>query len=322
MQLRPGQIFTTTISFHIPPLERAQGHHFSLWIETLYRDALPGLPDVPAEIPLRFEAGPLPLQVSTPNAAQQLKANLQLDQTGWRLQVTDQAGQVPTGPLWGEVEATWSNGAMAGPLNNGVDGVWSGQWGDQRLSQSSAQMMMRAWVAAPGYVTAVVTQTLLTDAEQSNTEIVTWLSAGEPPTRHTFTSLEEAQATLTTTIYRPARLPDGAVFEDIAAWDTVLYDSQHRVNLAQTYRLPNEGFLTLNQSSAEGYDPASWGTARYAPDAQLVRIDGTTGHLIQHFGFWLLDWTMNDQVFELRAPASTLSIEQLLDIATGIQPLR
>jgi len=81
-------------------------------------------------------------------------------------------------------------------------------------------------------------------------------------------------------------------------------------------------FLTLNQSAAEGYDASLWGTARYAPDAQLVAVDNMTGYLIQHFDFWRLDWTASDRVFELRAPASTVSVAQLLDIAAGVQPLR
>ena len=70
-KLEPGQVVTATMSFRVPPRDQAQGHQFSLWIGTFYRSALPGLPDIPGDISQRFEAGPLPLQVTAPSAAQQ-----------------------------------------------------------------------------------------------------------------------------------------------------------------------------------------------------------------------------------------------------------
>jgi hypothetical protein len=182
-------------------------------------------------------------------------------------------------------------------------------------------IIMRAWIAAPDYVTTAVTQTLPADSALSSAEISRRLGAGEPPARHIFASLEEAQAALNVAIYRPAQLPDGAVLEDTVHWDSVSYAGQHRLNLAQTYRLSDNAFLTLNQSAADGYDPALWGNARYAPDAQQATINNTTGYLIQRFGFWLLDWTVNDRALGLRAPVSAVSLEQLLNIAAGVQPL-
>ena len=50
-------------------------------------------------------------------------------------------------------------------------------------------------------------------------------------------------------------------------------------------------------------------------------MDSTTGYLIQRFGFWLLDWTVNDRALELRVPTSAVSAEELLSIAAEVQPL-
>lgn len=317
-KIEAGQIVTATISFRVPPLDQAQGHQFSLWVETLYR--LSVLPDIPGDISLHFEAGPLPLQVTAPNVAQQLKANLQLDQTGWHIQVTDQEGRLPVGAPWGHIEALFLNGAMSGPLPESQDGQWSGEW-NHPFTPGQEYIVARVWVAAPGYVTAAVTQTL--PADSPSAELNQRFGAWELPAPHAFVSLEEAQAALHTAIYHPARLPVGAALEEIVQQDMVADESQRRVNLAQVYRLPAEVFLTLNQqSTTEDTDVALWGMARYAPDAQLVSVNDTTGYLIQRFGFWLLEWKANDQVFELRTPVSAISLEQLLDIAAGVQPLR
>jgi hypothetical protein len=263
------------------------------------------------------------LQVTAPDVAQQLKANLQIDQSGWHLQVTDQAGQPPAGPLQGEIEAAWSNGAIAGPLTDNTRGMWSGEWPEYRAAQNAGPLIARAWVAAPDYVTAAVTQTLPADSALSSAEINQRFGTGEPPVRHTFTSLEEVQAALNTTIYQMTSLPAGAILDGIVHWDTVYSDNQHHMNLTQTYRLPSGDYLTLNQqSTTEDNAEWLWGTARYAPDAQQVSVNNTPGYLIQRFGFWLLDWKVNDQVFELRVPVSAVSLEQLVDNAAGVQPLR
>ena len=56
---------------------------------------------------------------------------------------------------------------------------------------------------------------------------------------------------LNAAIYRPIRLPDGAVLEDIVHWDSVSYDGQRplHMNVVQTHRLPDDVLLTLNQSA-------------------------------------------------------------------------
>jgi hypothetical protein len=321
--LTPGQTLTRTLKFQLPPLDPTTGKSYQLGAALEFNRASVAFPESSDDIYLRAETGLIPLHVTAPTAAQQLTAGLELDWDGWHLRVTDADGHSPQGSVWGIDRGSfrWRNER---PLQESNDGQWSGQWDRSFTASGQNYIVMRAWIAAPGYVTAAVTQTLLSDSASSSAGISQRFGMGEPPTRRTFASLEEAQAELNAAIYRPALLPDGTVLEDIVHWDIISYDGQRplRVNLVQTYRLPGEMFLTLNQSAAEGYDARLWGTARYAPDAQLMAVDNTTGYLIQHFGFWLLDWKVNEQVFELRAPMSAISIEQLLDIAAGVQPLR
>jgi hypothetical protein len=320
--LTSGQTLTRTLKFQLPPLEQTAGKSYQMGAALEFNRTSAAFPESPDDIYLRAETGLIPLHVAAPTAAQQLAASLELDGNGWQLRVTDADGQSPQGPVWGMIEALFPDGEMSGPLQENKDGQWSGQWDRPFTTQGQDHIVMRAWIAAPGYVTAAVTQTLGADSTSSSAGISQRFSAGKPPTRHTFASLEETQTALNAVIYQPTHLPNGAVFEDIVHWDSISYDGQRHINLVQTYRLPDEAFLTLNQSAAEGYDATLWGTARYAPDAQQVTIDNTTGYLIQHFGFWLLDWKVNDQAFELRVPASAASAEQLLDIAAGVQPLR
>ena len=67
--------------------------------------------------------------------------------------------------------------------------------------------------------------------------------------------------------------------------------------------------------------PAAWGRARYAPDARPVSVGQITGYVVQQFGWWMLDWKVGDVGFEVRASVTALSLEELLTLATGVQPL-
>lgn len=319
--LTSGQTLTRTLKFQLPPLEQTAGKSYYLGAALEFNRTSVAFPESPDDIYLRAETGLIPLHVAAPTAMQQLTASLEIDWNGWQLRVTDADGHLPRGPVWGMIEALFSNGAMSGPLQENNDGQWSGQWDRSFTAPGQDHIFVRVWIAAPGYVTAAVTQTLPSDSALSSAEINRQFNASEPPARRTFTSLDEAQTRLNAAIYHPSRLPDGAVLEDIVHWDSVSYDDQRRLNLVQTYRLPGEVFLTLNQSPAEGYDARLWGTARYSPDAQLVTVDSTTGYLIQRFGFWLLDWTVNDHALELHVSMSAISAEELLRIAAGVQPL-
>ena len=153
-KLSPGQVLTKTLAFYAPPTEPA-GHAYALWTEITFSRMMPDQPEWPDDQWMRLGTGPIPLRIVPPDPTRQLTARLYVDLTGWKLQVTDAAGRVPPGPLWGRMEALCANTATDGPLQNSADGVWSATWIDTRQLQNTSQIAMRAWVAAPGYIIAI-----------------------------------------------------------------------------------------------------------------------------------------------------------------------
>jgi len=310
-KLEPGQAITDTLNFQVPPEEQAAGHAYVLWAETSFCRPAPDSLYGGDNLWLHLETGPIPLQVTPPDPSQQLVAELEADRDGWRLRVTDTAGQVPPGPLWGFHEVVSFGTASIGPLQDSADGTWSRAWGE-RVSQSDSQISMRAWVAAPGYVTAAITQTVPGTGDASR-----WFSGWEPPTPQPFDSLEAAQATLDFSLYQPGCLPAGAVLDEVQV-ETRTSGERRWTNVSQMYRLPDDTWLELIQmATTDHYASAGWGQARYAPEASLVTVEQNTGYAVQRFGWWVLDWRMGDVGFELRASVPALSLDDLLSIATG-----
>lgn len=312
-RLDPGQVITDTLAFQTPPEGQAAGHAYVLWAETRFSRPAPDSPDWSDNLWLHLETGPIPLQVTPPDPSQQLVAELEANRDGWRLRVTDTAGRVPPGLLWGFHEIVSFSTASIGPLRDSADGTWSGAWGE-RMSQSDSQISTRAWLAAPGYVTAAITQTVPGTGDASR-----WFRGWEPPARQTFDSLETAQATLDFPLYPPGWLPAGAVLDNVQV-ETRASAERHRTNVSQMYRLPDDTWLELIQMvTTDHYASAGWGQARYEPEARPVAVGQNTGFVIQRFDWWVLDWRMGDVGFELRAPVPALSLDDLLSIATGAQ---
>lgn len=312
-RLEPGQVITDTLNFQVPPAEQAAGHTYVLWVETSFGRPAPDRPDGWDNLWLHLETGPIPLQVTPPDPSQQLVAELEADRDGWRLRVTDTAGRVPPGPLWGFHEVVSFGTASICPLQDSADGTWSRAWGG-RMSQSDSQIGMRAWIAAPGYITAAITQTVPGTGDASR-----WFSGWEPPTPQTFDSLETAQAALDFPLYQPGWLPAGAVLDGVQV-ETRTSGERRRTNVSQMVRLPDNTWLELIQMvTTDHYANAGWGQARYAPEAHLVAVGQNAGYAVQRFGWWVLDWKVEDVGFELQAPVPALSLDDLLRIATGVQ---
>ena len=310
-RLEPGQVITDTLNFQVPPAEQAVGHTYVLWAETHFCRPAPDSLHGGDNLWLHLETGPISLQVTPPDSSQQLVAELEVDRDGWLLWVTDTAGRVPPGPLWGFHEIVSFDTAATGPLRDSAGGMWSGAWGE-RVSQSDSQISMRAWVAAPGYVTAAITQTV-----PSTGDVHRWFSGWEPPTPQTFDSLETAQATLDFPLHQPGWLPAGAVLDEVQV-ETRTSGERRRTNVSQMYRLTDDAWLELIQMvTTDHYASVGWGQARYEPEARLVAVGENTGYAVQRFGWWVLDWKVGDVGFELRAPVSALSLDDLLSIATG-----
>ncbi len=141
----------------------------------------------------------------------------------------------------------------------------------------------------------------------------------KPPCQ-TFLSLEEAQAVLDFSLYRPGRLPAGASLDGVQV-ETTDDAERYWANVRQAYRLPDDVWLELTQMvTTERYASAGWGQARYEWEARPVMVGQNMGYVIQRFGWWVLDWKVGDTGFELQAPAQALSLDDLLTIATAVQP--
>lgn len=308
-RLDPGQVISDTLTFQVPPEEQATGHTYVLWAETHFCRPAPDSPHGGDNLWLRLETGPIPLQVTPPDPSQRLVAKLEADRNGWHLRVTDAAGRVPSGRLWGLLEVVSYSTASIRPLQDSAEGTWSGAW-DERLRQSDSQISMRAWVANPGYVTAAITKTVPGTGDARH-----WFGAWEPPTRQTFDTLEAAQAALDFPLYRPGWLPTGTVLDGVQVETTSRW-----TNVRQMYRLPDGAWLELIQMVTTGHlASAGWGQACYATEARLVTVGENTGCAIQRFDWWVLDWKCDGVGLELRAPVQALSLENVLAIAEGVK---
>lgn len=312
-ELSPGQVLTGTLTFQVPPPDQAPAHSYVLWAEVSFARAMPDQPQGPDNLWLRLEAGPIPLQLLAPSAAQQLHAELQADSYGWMLRVTDAKGETPPGPFWGQLEATSRNGSLAQPLAHEPGGSWSASL-DPYLTADGAQLALRAWVAAPGYVTAAATQTVPGVGSDSKP-----FYTGEPTDGQRYDTLEAAQAASPFPIYRPGFLPARTTLDGVQV-DTWTLDEGYRAEATQIYRLRNDDWLELTQAASDPFWPDSgWGEARYDSEAEVIVIEQTLGYAIRHFGWWLLDWKCDDAGLELRAPVEALSLEELMAVAAGVR---
>jgi len=321
-KLAPGQVLTDTLPFQVPPTlkstgaEQATDHSYVLWAETHFSRPAPDNPEWTDNLRLHLETGPIPLQVIQPEPEQRLVADLQADREGWHLHVTDANGQVPPGPLWGFQEIASSHSASAGPLRDSPDAIWSAVWHEHEWDDES-DICLRAWVAAPGYVTAAVTETVPGAGEAR-----CMLGAGESPLGQTFTTLEAAQAATEFPLYRPGSLPGGAALDGVRI-ETVTFDGGSQADIHQSYHLADDLWLELTQRArTEPWAGFGWGQARSVPEARPVAVGQTTGYVVQRFDWWVLDWRVGDVGFELRAPVTALSLEDLLAIADSVEPFR
>ena len=94
-KLAPGQVATDSLTFQVPPMEQAAYHSYVLWAETRFSRPSPADPERWDDVWMSMEAGPIPLQVVEADPTHRLVPDLQMDQVGWHLQVTDGAGRFP-----------------------------------------------------------------------------------------------------------------------------------------------------------------------------------------------------------------------------------
>ncbi len=309
--LAPGAVITSTMTFHAPPSEPASEHHYVLWAWTQFSRMAPENGNGPDNLWLHLESGPIPLHIAMPAPSQQLSAQLEADRRGWRVKVTDGRGRVPNNPMWGAMEAATYESFYGGPLNENGEGQWSGTWPDHIEGNET---IARAWVSAPGYVTAIAS-VMVPGSRSGKT-----MFEAQPPPRNIFPSLDAARAAVNLPIAMPKPLPPGAVLDRVEVEDST-YDSNRRTFIWQVYRLAENHWLELTQMNwTEQFESAGWGQARFEAEAQQVTVSGATAYLVKQFDWWILDWKVGEVGFELHAPAQVISREQLLNIAQSVQP--
>ncbi len=313
-KLAPGAVLTDTLIFQVPALEQIGNHQLVLWAQVELARALPDWQDQPDNVWLRFEVGPVPLRIVAPDVSQQLKAQLQADHHGWRLKVTDARGQVPNRPLWGMWEAETENSASKWALPDNAKGEWV-QANALEWMDAHAQIAVRAWVASPGFVTVAITQTVAGRGDAWG-----WFRRmQQSPSRRVFESLGAAQTASGLPLYRPTHLLSGAALQSVAV-ETFLFD-ESRSNVYEMYRLKDGAWLELVQKNSKDQSPSEgWGQARWDLERRVVAVGTNAGALIQQFGWWMLDWKVNDIGFELRAPVTAFSTQDLISIAGSVQP--
>ena len=311
-QLAAGQVITSTINFHAPPIKPASEHKYVLWAWTQFSRLATENGNGPDNLWLHLESGPIPLLILTPGPSKQLNAKLSADRSGWRVQVTDGRGHVPNSPMWGAMEAATYESFYGGPLKENAEGEWSGTWPDHIEGNET---IVRAWVSAPGYVTAIASVMV-----PGNRSGKTMFDA-QPLPRSIFPSLEAAQAALNLPLSVPKQLPPGD--DTSTGWRS---RTARTMAIAasfvwQDYRFAENSWLELTQMNwTEKFESAGWGQARHDPEAQQVRVSGATAYLVKQFDWWILDWKVGDVGFELHAPVGAISREQLLQIAQSVQP--
>jgi hypothetical protein len=99
----------------------------------------------------------IPLQLTTPTLADDLKLELKADRQQWCLQATDSRGAKPSGPLFVALSVESGGGVgMMGEMPAGAGDAWAMRWaqsGATPLVQANP-VTLKVWVGGPHYVTA------------------------------------------------------------------------------------------------------------------------------------------------------------------------
>ena len=151
--------------------------------------------------------------------------------------------------------------------------------------QRNGPIALRAWVAAPGYVTAAVTQTFPAAHKPSMPPPV-W-SHVQP--WQTFDSLALAQAALQVPLYRPTWLPANTTPDVIQVKSEDMGDGRQS-DIIQSYRLPGGGRLRLTQMvTTISYTYGRQGRVREFPEVRWVTVGQVAGVSSSDLagGYWI-----------------------------------
>ncbi len=310
-KLVPGDVLTKTLQFQVPPSEQHPLSLLYFWAEIRFSRPTLDNPEGPDNLWLRLEAGPIKLNITPPNSSDYLNVDWMVDRHGWHLSVKSPKGQIPSDRFWGEIGAASSNSVCGGPLRGKQPGPgeWAGSWQECSLAEGS-QIIAGGWIATEGYVTEEFSSTL---PGKGNVRQILGLSASEPK-RKDFSSVKDAQAAVDFPIFGLAPLLSNSTLENVQI-EKCCGKELTSTSVEQQVKLPDGNWMVLTETVAPTYANAGWGVARYDWEALQADVRGQTAYAIQRFGWWYLDWKVGETGFELRTPASGLSLADLLTLA-------
>lgn len=225
-------------------------------------------------------------------------------------------------------------------------GTWSETW-PLSMVGSGNPFTIWAWVAAEGYVTAVVTDTISLDTSTpgngtpgNGTKVTAADRTGYG--HEAFGSLEAAQAYLTPlgiAMNSPRYLPEGFTLEHVKV-DRVNYEGANWSEVRQVYKMTvsngkdgsedsggtpsalRETSLQLIQTNNFGNSMGDFGpeNPEFRDAAQRLTVAQHEIYTMQRFGLWMLVWRTGDTIFEMEAPVSAMPLEKLLEIAGSVDP--
>lgn len=98
-EIPPGKAMTQEARFQLPA--RAAQNAYSLWVNTTFFRASTADATRGDGVPLELVVGPIPLTVLEPDAAHQLRFELQADADGYDVRVTNALGEALHAPVYG-----------------------------------------------------------------------------------------------------------------------------------------------------------------------------------------------------------------------------
>lgn len=186
LPLQPGETISRTLPFQMPSLDRAHGHTYTAQATGQLSRADIQHPDRSDNVPADLETAPVQLRVTEPTAQQHLKAELQATRQGYTLHVTGADGKPVEGPLWGAINVYSGKGGMSGALQGSSSGVWTSGWAEY-LTEGGTPLQIKMWVAARGYLPAIVEETVPGSGDGTGTQ-----APSSPPPLPVYTAVPTA----------------------------------------------------------------------------------------------------------------------------------
>lgn len=299
IQLAPGQVFTATQEFQVPTEFQVHTHAFWTSIDL----------DRQQGSSVHLEVGPIPLHIEQADPAHELRAHLQVEPAGYRIQVTDGLSRTLAVPVTSFFNVKSSSGEYQ--YYTGLDARQiAGKWSEEKKKGD----IVRLWVWAKDYATALAKVNIPGETTSPSGLIPSRALQTEP-----IANLQEAQARLGLKMYQPAALPPNHKLRAVYLW-TEQVNADTDFSVSAEYLVADDAVIEFTQSGTLQNGILHIDGA-YEPSPDAVRFGDQFGFLSERFARWSLRWEQDNQRFKLTAPQAALTQDELLGIAAQIKPL-